>query len=148
MVGHEAGTVSVTDFNQQVIEEFRSRGGAVGGQLEGIPLVLLTHRGARSGVERTTPLGYWEDGDVLILFASNMGSPTHPAWFYNVAANAVVAVERGAETFEADAAILEGEARQAVWERLVQARPFLVDHQLRAGAREIPLVALRFQRRL
>lgn len=131
----------MSDFNAEVISEFRATGGAVGGALQGVPLVLVTHRGARSGVERTTPLGYYDDGDRLILFASNMGAPRAPAWFHNMRLNPRVTVELGRETFEADATVLEGDTRTDAWDRVVAARPFLVEHQRRAG-REIPLIAL------
>lgn len=131
----------MSDFNADVIGEFRANGGAVGGPLTGVPLVLVTHRGARTGVTRTTPLGYYDDGDRLLLFASNMGAPRHPDWLHNLAASPRVTVELGEEVFEAEASVLSGTARDAAWERVIAARPFLVEHQQRAG-RRIPLVAL------
>lgn len=67
----------MTDFNADIISEFRSNGGAVGGALLGVPLVLVAHRGARSGIIRTTPLRYYKDCDRLILFASNLGAASH-----------------------------------------------------------------------
>jgi deazaflavin-dependent oxidoreductase (nitroreductase family) len=133
----------MTDFNAEVVAEFRSNRGAVGGPLEGVHLALVTHRGARSGAVRTTPLRYYRDGDRLILFASNLGSARHPAWFRNVVANPRVTVEVGDETYEATAAVLRGTARDRIWKRLIAELPFLVDHQQRAGSREIPLIALR-----
>lgn len=132
----------MSDFNAGVISEFRANHGRVGGPLEGIPLVLVTHTGARTGQTRTTPLGYFDDGDTLILFASNLGAPGHPAWFHNIAANPSVTVEVGDERFDAAATILQGDDRHEVWTRLVLARPFLIDHQEKAGRREIPLIAL------
>lgn len=62
------------DVDADVIDEFRANGGSVGGALAGVPLLLLTHRGARTGTHRTTPLGYVEGGGRLILFASNRGA--------------------------------------------------------------------------
>ena len=132
----------MSDFNAGVINEFRANTGMVGGALQGVPLILVTHRGARSGVLRTNPLGYYDDGDRLILFASNMGASRRPDWFHNMAANPRVTVERGDETYDAVATVLHGTERAAAWEQVVAARPFLVEHQERAG-REIPLIALR-----
>jgi deazaflavin-dependent oxidoreductase (nitroreductase family) len=133
----------MSDFNADVIEQFRAKGGAVGGPLEGVPLVLVSHHGARTGAVRTTPLGYYRDGDHLVLFASNLGAAHHPQWFHNIVANPRVTVELGEESFDADATVLQGEDRAAVWQRLIIARPFLVEHQQNAGSRTIPLVALR-----
>lgn len=133
----------MSDFNADVIMEFRANGGAVGGALEGVPLLLITHRGARTGTVRTNPLGYYDDGDRLVLFASNLGAARHPDWFHNVVADPRVIVEVGEDHFEAGATVLRRPEREGVWTRLVAARPFLVEHQQKAGAREIPLIALR-----
>ena len=132
----------MSDFNADIIKEFRSNGGAVGGPLEGVPLVLVTHRGAKSGALRTTPLRYYSDGGRLILFASNLGAASDPAWFHNLVANPRITVEVGDESYEAGATVLRGETRDNLWKRLVEELPFLVEHQKRAGEREIPLVAL------
>jgi deazaflavin-dependent oxidoreductase (nitroreductase family) len=131
------------DYNQVVIAEFRQNSGVVGGPLEGVPLVLLTHRGRRSGTLRTNPLGYYEDGEQVILFASNMGAARHPDWFLNIVADPKVMVDRGTDRYEADAVVLQGPERQRTWEKVVHAKPYLVEHQQRAGSREIPLIALR-----
>ena len=133
----------MTDFNAEILRQFRSNGGAVGGQLDGVPLVLVTHRGAKTGTVRTTPLRYYRDGDRLIVFASNMGADVHPAWFHNLVANPEVTVEVGEETYQASANVLRGDVRYAMWKRLIAELPFLVEHQQRTGGREIPLVALK-----
>ena len=88
------------DFNHRIIEEFRANGGRVGGPLAGTPLLLLHHIGAKSGIERVTPLAYRPHGDGrYVIVASNGGSPTHPGWYHNLKANPVVEVEVGTETF-------------------------------------------------
>ncbi len=71
-------------FNRGVIEEFRSSEGRVGGPFAGAPMVLITHRGAKSGKEYTTPLVYSRDGDALVVIASKGGAPDDPQWFRNV----------------------------------------------------------------
>src|SRR5690348_805641 len=87
----DGGTVN--DFNAKVIEEFRANDGKVGGPFEGAPMVLVTHRGAKSGIERTTPLVHSRDGDDVVIIASMGGAPTHPAWYHNMIANPEVTVE-------------------------------------------------------
>jgi deazaflavin-dependent oxidoreductase (nitroreductase family) len=134
----------VSDFNEQVIDAYRSsRGQITEGPLAGQQLLLLTHRGARTGRVRTTPLGWFEDLDgTPVLFASLMGAPKHPQWFHNVVANPQVAVELGDEAFSAIARVVEGAEREQLWSRVTESKPFLVEHQSRTGGRVIPLIRL------
>ncbi|MGA5419230.1 nitroreductase/quinone reductase family protein [Streptomyces lavendulocolor] len=130
------------DFNQQVIEEFRANHGRVGGWFEGARLVLLTTTGARSGAPRTTPVGYFADGDGRILvIASAAGAPRHPAWYHNLLADPRVTVETGVFTYEADATVLRGEERDRAFARAVEADPAWADYQAKTS-RVIPVVAL------
>ncbi|NED57503.1 nitroreductase family deazaflavin-dependent oxidoreductase, partial [Micromonospora aurantiaca] len=85
----------MSDWNRQVIEEFRANGGRVGGRFEGADLLLLTSTGRKSGARHTTPLGSMADGDRLLVFASNAGGPNHPAWYHNIRADPRVTVEAG-----------------------------------------------------
>ena len=99
-------------FNNQVIEEFRANDGRVTGSLTGTPILLLHHVGARSGIERVTPLAYtpYRAGGYLIV-VSNGGSPTHPSWYYNLKAHPTTHVEIGRETFTARVEECKGTAR-------------------------------------
>src|SRR4051812_19412652 len=72
----------MSDFNTQIIEEFRANDGRVGGNFAGANLVLMTTVGARSGVERTTPVVYFTDADRIYVIASAGGSTKHPAWYH------------------------------------------------------------------
>lgn len=132
----------MTDFNAEVIEEFRANGGKVGGPLQGQDLLLLTHVGAKTGTVRTNPLGWFDDDGVPVLFASLMGGPKHPQWFHNLVANPDVTVELGDDHFAARARVVEGNERDALWERTVVWKAFLVDHQAKTGGRVIPLIRL------
>jgi hypothetical protein len=68
------------DFNNGIIQEFRANEGRVGGPLAGTPMILLHHIGAKSGIERVTPLACTPHGDGrYVIVASNGGSPTHPS---------------------------------------------------------------------
>ncbi|MDP9860975.1 MULTISPECIES: nitroreductase/quinone reductase family protein [Streptosporangium] len=131
----------MSDFNLQVIEEFRANGGKVGGPFEGVSLVLLTTTGARSGRRHTTPAVYLPAGDRIMVFASNAGGPKHPAWYHNLVADARVTVETGAETYEATAVVLHGEERDRFYARQAGLDPAFSAYQ--AGTdRVIPVVAL------
>ena len=129
------------DYNHKLIEEFRANRGAGDGPFAGRPLLLLTTTGARSGQRRTTPLMYIPDGDRLLIVASNAGAPAHPDWYRNLVAYSDVAVELGAETFDARALVVEGAERQRLWARIVEQYPFFADHQAKI-TREIPVIAL------
>ncbi|WP_435218594.1 nitroreductase/quinone reductase family protein [Streptomyces sp. bgisy034] len=130
------------DFNQQVIEEFRANKGRVGGYFEGARLLLLTTTGARTGRPHTTPVGYLPDSDDRVLIiASAAGAPRHPAWFHNLVADPRVTVESGAFTYEARAVVLEGEERDRVFARAVEADPGWAAYQEKTE-RVIPVIAL------
>ncbi|HET6504570.1 MAG TPA: nitroreductase family deazaflavin-dependent oxidoreductase [Amycolatopsis sp.] len=135
------GEPEVTERNQPIVDEFRARGGVVGGSFEGIPLLLLTHTGARTGHRRTSPVVYLDDGDHVLIFAGNGGSDRHPAWYHNILADPRVTVELGTETYEAKAVPLTGEQRDERYARALAQFPALADLQERT-ARRIPLVAL------
>ena len=129
------------DWNEQVIREFRANKGRVA-QFGNGPVLLLTARGAKSGVERVTPLVYLPDGDRLLIFGSMGGAPKHPAWYHNLVANPTARVEVGDESFEADAEVLTGAERDAAFARQVAAMPMFGDYQAKT-TRTIPVVALR-----
>ena len=131
----------VRSFNQAIIEEFRANGGTCGGPLAGNPMLLLTMTGAKTGRKLTTPLTYHPDGDDFVVMASAGGSPTHPGWCYNLAANPNVIVEVGAERFEVSAIQTEGQERARVFTNMTTAMPRFGDYQA-AVNREIPLFKL------
>ncbi len=127
--------------NQLVIDEFRSTGGVVGGDFEGVPLLLLTTTGARSGQPRTTPVTYLRDGDRLVVFAANGGRESHSGWYHNLLADPAAGVEVGIESYDVTATELEGAERERLWGRQLEHTPYFAGFQERAG-RRIPVVAL------
>ena len=89
-----------SDYNAKIIKEFRANQGRVGGPWADTTLILIHHIGARSGVERVTPLGCFPQPEGrFVIVASSGGSPTHPDWYYNLKANPRIIVEVGAQTF-------------------------------------------------
>ena len=129
------------DANRRVIEEFRANVGIVGGPYEGMPLLLLTTTGARSGRRHTTPLAYLEDGGRLVVFASSGGAPTNPDWYHNIRARPTATVEVGAESFDVSATVATGEERDRLFAAQAARRPQLADYQARS-ARSFPVVVL------
>ena len=85
-----------SDYNTKIIEEFRANGGHVGGPWAGITLILIHHIGAKSGIERVSPLAYSLQGDGrFAIWAANGGSPGHPNWYYNLKADPRIKVVPG-----------------------------------------------------
>jgi deazaflavin-dependent oxidoreductase (nitroreductase family) len=130
------------DYNATIIEEFRANAGRVGGPWADTTLILIQHIGAKSGIERVTPLGCFpqEDGRFVIV-ASNGGSPTHPAWYYNLKANPRIKAEVGGETITVLAEELRGPARAELWPKLVAEVPQLGEYETRS-TRRIPTFML------
>jgi deazaflavin-dependent oxidoreductase (nitroreductase family) len=108
----------------------------------GQPVLLLHARGAKSGVERTTPLLATKKGDLLVIVASKAGANSHPAWFHNVKANPDVEVSIDGERRPMRARIAEGEERDRLWAMACDNYSGYAAYQRRAGARVIPIVVL------
>ena len=109
-------------FNQRIVAEFRANGGQVGGMMAGVPLLLLTTVGARSGQQRIAPLTYGVDGDRLVVIAAKRGSPTNPDWYHNLVANPRVVVEVGRDAFPAQARVAAGAERQRLFAQMAERR--------------------------
>lgn len=131
----------MSDFNTQVIEEFRTNAGKVGGPFEGAAMVLLTTTGAKSGLPRTTPLVYLPHGDQVIIFASKAGAPTNPDWYHNLVAHPTVTVEIGTETYEATAVEVTGEERNRLFAAMVAVMPGFKGYE-ESTTRVIPAIDL------
>jgi len=139
----------MSDFNQNVIEEFRANEGRIGGNYEGRTLLLLHHTGAKTGTKRINPLAYQRlSDDSVAIFASKGGAPTTPDWFHNLVAHPDVEVEIGTETFDAHARVAEGAERELIWEKQKADWPgFATYEEKTAGIREIPVVVLELRRK-
>jgi deazaflavin-dependent oxidoreductase (nitroreductase family) len=135
--------IDIHEMNRDVIAQFRANGGkAVEGRFAGTDLLLLHHKGTKSGEWRINPLMYLRDGERYVIFASRNGGPKHPQWYHNLVANPDVEVEVGTEKFAAKAVVTSGAERQRVWAQSVAQRPFLTDHAARAHPREIPVICI------
>lgn len=107
----------------------------------GVPTLLLTTTGRRTGIQRRTALIYGRYGDDYVIVASVGGSPNHPAWYLNLSADPQVDVQVGAERFAAVARTAYGEERTRLWEAMQQIWPYYEGYQKKT-AREIPVVVL------
>jgi deazaflavin-dependent oxidoreductase (nitroreductase family) len=129
-------------FNDQIIAEFRANDGKVGGPFLQADVLLLHHTGARSGVERVSPLTFQWIGESLAVFAAKAGAPEHPAWFYNLLANPVTSVEVGTQTIKVHARIAQPAEGDVIYSRQKQRNPVFAEYETKAAPRKIPVVVL------
>jgi deazaflavin-dependent oxidoreductase (nitroreductase family) len=132
---------AVHDWNTNVIADFRSHEGRVGGNFEGAPVLLLHTKGAKSGRERVNPMMYLDYEGRRFVFATKSGAPTNPDWYHNLLAHPQVTVELGTETFEATATPLSLEERDRIYPIQGERYPGFVEYELKT-TRKIPVVEL------
>lgn len=124
------------------VETYERTGGAEAGTMgdSGLPVVIFTHRGQRSGKLRKTPLMKVEQDGKYLMVASKGGAPEHPQWYYNLKADPdAIVVQDGPEPFDGHARELSGDERQEWWDRAVEAFPTYADYE-RKTDREIPIL--------
>ncbi len=131
----------MSDFNSQIIDDFRANGGYVGAPFHSDQLVLLHHVGAKSGEERVSPLMSFPDEEGWVIVASKGGAPTHPAWFHNLRAHPDTVIEYGTETIPVRASVIDDKERAGRWERIKQSNPGFAGYEKKTD-RVIPLVRL------
>lgn len=107
------------------------------------PCLLLTTKGAKSGVLRTVALVYINDGDNLTLIASKGGNLRHPSWYLNLRANPEVEVFLDGRSSAYIASDAEGEEYARLWQKALELYSGYEKYQKRAGDRKIPVVVLR-----
>jgi deazaflavin-dependent oxidoreductase (nitroreductase family) len=132
----------MSDWNSGIIEEFRSNDGTVGGMFAGRPLLLLHHKGAKSGAERVSPLMYQEVNGSYAVFASKGGADTNPGWFHNLIANPDTSIEIGTDKVDVRARLLDAEEREPIWERQKRDFPQFADYERKTSRDHIPVFIL------
>jgi len=120
---------------------YRVSGGRIGGRVLGMPVLMLTTTGRKSGAPRTNVLTYLPHGRVSVVFASNAGEPRHPAWWLNLAADPHATVQRGQEVMPVVAREAEGEERARLWDEVVRTEAGYAVYAERT-TRRIPVVVL------
>jgi len=129
------------DWNGKIIDEFRANAGKVGQPFEGVPILLLHHRGAKTGTERINPLAYRRDGDNYVIFASKAGAPTNPDWYHNVQANPESEIEVGTDKVSVRARVAQDDERERLWELQKKEFPGFADYEQKTS-RQIPVIVL------
>ena len=107
-----------------------------------VPSLLLITKGRKSGQKFLFPLFYGRAGKGYFVIASKGGAPEHPGWYRNLMANPDVEIQVGTAKMKARARVAAGEERAKLWKEGVVFWPPYADYQVKAGAREIPVVVL------
>ena len=127
------------------VEEYERSGGERANTLRdtGLPIIVVTTRGHKTGALRKTPLMRVEHGGEYALVASKGGAPDHPVWYHNLVADpAAVTIQDGPEPFDVVTREVAGDERSAWWERAVAAFPPYGEYQTKTE-REIPVFVAR-----
>ncbi|MEQ8486835.1 MAG: nitroreductase family deazaflavin-dependent oxidoreductase [Pseudomonadales bacterium] len=140
-IDHPDVNPDLPDWIRDHIQQYLDSGGTEGHLWNGVPTLLLTTLGRRSGRWQLLPLIYGQDGDRLVLVASKGGHPSHPAWYLNLDAHPEVGVQVGAARFAATARTARGDERARLWAVMRGIWPQYDDYQA-ATDREIPVVVL------
>ena len=130
---------------REQVETYERTGGQEANTLlsTGLPIIIVTTRGNKSGKIRKTPVMRVEHDGEYALVASMGGAPKHPVWYFNLKSNpAAVTIQDGPEPFAAEVRELQGDEKAVWWERAVAAYPPYADYQARTK-RQIPVFLAR-----
>ncbi|WP_030167132.1 MULTISPECIES: nitroreductase/quinone reductase family protein [Actinomycetes] len=128
-------------FNDEIIKEFRANHGKVGGNFEGAPLLLLHHKGIKSGKQYVTPLVYLPKDEVSYIFASAAGADEDPQWYRNLLADPATEVEIGDDTVPVTVSEVTGADRDRIYAEQAGLMPGFADYEKKTS-RTIPVLAL------
>lgn len=128
-------------FNDEIIKEFRANHGKVGGNFEGAPLLLLHHKGIKSGKQYVTPLIYLPKDGVWYIFASAAGADEDPQWYRNLLADPATEVEIGDDTVPVTVSEVTGADRDRIYAEQADSMPGFADYEKKTS-RKIPVLAL------
>jgi deazaflavin-dependent oxidoreductase (nitroreductase family) len=123
------------------VRRYQETGGEVGYMWNGVPTLLLTTTGRRTGQDRTTPLIFGRDGDDYLVVASMGGAPRHPAWYLNLTAHPDAAIQVRAETLPVVARTAPSDEKARLWTTMTDLWPNYDVYQTRTE-RVIPVVVL------
>jgi deazaflavin-dependent oxidoreductase (nitroreductase family) len=132
---------TAAEYNAKVIAEFRANSGRVGDMWEDIPLLLLHHTGAKSGMSRVNPVAYLPDDAGYLIWAANGGAPKNPAWLQNLMTHPITRIELGRQTIEVLAEEATGDKRDRLFGRATERYPQLAE-AARKTTRVIPMIVL------
>jgi deazaflavin-dependent oxidoreductase (nitroreductase family) len=141
MADNEEVVDSPTGWVAQHIREYVESDGEHGHRWRGVPTLLLTTRGRKSGRRRRTALIYGQDGDRYLVVASYGGAKHHPSWYLNLAADPHVELQVGADKFAATARTAAPDEKPALWAVMTKIWPDYDSYQAKTE-REIPVVII------
>jgi deazaflavin-dependent oxidoreductase (nitroreductase family) len=120
------------------VATYEATGGAEGNTLRGVPVVVVTSLGARSGKIRKNPVMRVEHDGCYALVASKGGAPSHPTWYHNLVAHPTIELQDGPEPRDFTVRVAEGSERSEWWERAVAVWPDYATYETKTD-REIPV---------
>lgn len=126
---------------REQVEQYERSGGKEGGTMRGMPVIILTTLGAKSGKIRKTPLMRVEHNGSYAVVASLGGAPSHPVWYHNLTADPRAELQDGAVRQDMTAREVTGDEKVLWWERAVEAFPDYADYQEKTD-RQIPVLVL------
>jgi F420H(2)-dependent quinone reductase len=132
---------SPTDYVAEQVATYERTGGREANTMNGLPVIVLTSRGAKSGKIRKTPLMRVEHDGRYAVVASAGGGPTHPVWYHNLVVHPDVELQDGASKQDMTAHLATGDERDTWWQRAVAAFPDYASYQENTD-RQIPLFVL------
>jgi deazaflavin-dependent oxidoreductase (nitroreductase family) len=132
---------SAASWARDQVDLYERSGGTEGTEMNGLPVIILTSVGAKTGKLRKSPLMRVEHDGQYAVVASLGGAPTHPVWYYNLAANSHVELQDGPVKKDYLAMELSGEERALWWDRAVAAYPGYAEYQEKT-TRTIPVFVL------
>ncbi|MFC0543017.1 nitroreductase family deazaflavin-dependent oxidoreductase [Kutzneria chonburiensis] len=132
---------SAQDWVREQVEKFEASGGTEATELQGVPIIVVTSVGAKSGKLRKSPVMRVEHDGSYAAVASYGGAPKHPVWYHNFKANPLVEVQDKTVKKDYRARELAGEERQQWWDRAIQVWPAYVDYTKKTD-RLIPVFVL------
>ncbi len=137
------------DWVAEQVERYEASNGAEANTLRdtGIPIIIITTVGHKSGKVRKVPLMRVEHEGEYAIIASKGGAPEHPGWYYNLMADQKILLQDGPEPYETEVRLVDGDERAAWWERAVAVFPNYADYHVKAteADREIPVFISRAQ---
>ena len=132
---------STSEWARKQAEAYEASGGTAAHDLRGMPIIVLTSVGAKSGMLRKTALMRVEHDGEYAVVASQGGAPTHPVWYWNLTKTPQVELQDGAEKHDYLAREVTGDEKAVWWERAVAAYPPYADYQTKTE-RQIPVFLL------
>lgn len=132
---------SAASWARDQVDLYEGSGGTQGTDMNGMPVIILTSLGARSGKVRKTPLMRVEHDGEYAVVASLGGAPNHPVWYYNLTANPHVELQDGPVRRDYQAREVHGAERDTWWDRAVAAYPDYAEYQKKTD-RTIPVFVL------